>query len=285
MGFTHVELSHGLRITQIEGMLKHLDRGTLTVTSVHNFCPQPIEVVHDAPDALEYSAYDARERRRAVRMTRETIDFAARVGAPKVVLHLGSMPLPQFEPRLTRLARQGALYSKEAVGVKLRAVRRREKYASQYWDRVFDCLREIVPHAAQRGVQLGAECRSSALDLPLEEEFDALWERFPGDTLGYWHDFGHMQRKHNLALGDHWEALSSRRHKIIGAHVHDTVAPVKDHQAVGTGTVAWTRLLAAVPRHITWVLELSPRLEPEQVLASRDTFLRLAADATFAEAA
>lgn len=285
MGFTHVELSHGLRITQIEGMVRHLARGTITVTSVHNYCPQPIEVVHDAPDCLEYSSYDVRERRRAVRMTKETIDFAANVGAPNVVLHLGSMPLPGFEKRLARFAHDGAILSSGAIRVKLSALRRRARHAALYWDRVNDCLREIIPHAAQRGIRLGAECRSSALDLPLEDEFDSLWQRFPGGTLGYWHDFGHMQRKHNLTLGDHWEALSARAGRLLGAHVHDTIAPAKDHMEVGTGSVAWTTLLRALPVDTLYVLELSPRLAPEQVLRSRDAFVRLWNESQVAEAA
>ena len=44
-------------------------------------------------DCYQFSAASAEERERAVTQTFQTIDFAERLGAPFVVLHLGQMKM------------------------------------------------------------------------------------------------------------------------------------------------------------------------------------------------
>ncbi|MCC6354743.1 MAG: TIM barrel protein [Verrucomicrobiae bacterium] len=273
LGFRAVELGHGIRQTLVEGVLKYLGRGTLRVTSLHNFCPLPIEVLRSDPDCLEFSARDGQARRRAVRMTRETVDFAKEVGAGVVVLHLGSVGGGEAEWRVMKEVKRGGIYGRRHVAAKLAALRRRELVVGEAWAGVHECLGEIVPYAKERGVRLAAECRSSIFELPLETEWEGLLGRYPEGDLGYWHDFGHMQRKEGLTFGDHWEALSSRCSRILGAHVHDA-GPVKDHRPIGEGRVAWGRLLPLLPEGIPLVLEMSPKVEAEDVVASRE---RLAA--------
>lgn len=269
MGFSAVELGHGIRQSLVDGVLKYLGRGTLRVTSLHNFCPLPIEVLRSDPDCLEFSAPSRMVRSRAVRMTRETVDFAVAVGAGVVVLHLGSVGGRGVEWGVVRAAKSGGIYGRRHVAAKLAALRHRELGLVGVWERVHECLAEVVPYARERGVGLAAECRSSIFELPLETEWEGLFERYAAEDLGYWHDFGHMQRKEGLTFGDHWEALSSRRGRIRGAHLHDAGA-VKDHLPMGAGRVAWGRLLPLLPGGIPLVLEMSPRVEAGDVVASRE---------------
>lgn len=269
MGFTAVELGHGIRQSLVEGVVKYLERGTLRVTSLHNFCPLPIEVLRSDPDCLEFSSRSSMERRRAVRMTRETIDFAKTLGAGVVVLHLGSVRGSATERELVGVMREGGVYGRRHVALKLTALRRRELGAGVAWERVHECLGEIVPYARERGVRLAAECRSSIFELPLETEWAALWDKYPVGDLGYWHDFGHMQRKEGMTFGDHWESLAAKRTRILGAHVHDA-GPLKDHRPVGVGDVAWERLLPLLPEGIPLVLEMNPWVEAANVVASRE---------------
>ena len=56
LGFKSVELSHGIRITLVPGILKAVEDGIVTVTSTHNFCPLPTGVVQAAPNLFEPSA-------------------------------------------------------------------------------------------------------------------------------------------------------------------------------------------------------------------------------------
>lgn len=39
IGFRYIELSHGIRISLVPGILKALEEGIVEVVSVHNFCP------------------------------------------------------------------------------------------------------------------------------------------------------------------------------------------------------------------------------------------------------
>src|SRR5437879_5901208 len=77
LGFERVELGHGIRISLMDGILRALEKGVVTISSLHNFCPLPIEITRASPDCYMFSSPDVRERERAVRHTFQTIDFAA----------------------------------------------------------------------------------------------------------------------------------------------------------------------------------------------------------------
>ena len=90
LGFDSIELGHGTRLSLVPGIQKMFDSGQVRFTSLHNFCPLPVEVMVASPDCYQLSAVSPEERERAVKQTFQTIDFAERLGAPFVVLHLGA---------------------------------------------------------------------------------------------------------------------------------------------------------------------------------------------------
>jgi len=47
LGFESLELSHGIRSSQLEGVLQARERHKFSVSSVHNFLPMPVEVLTD----------------------------------------------------------------------------------------------------------------------------------------------------------------------------------------------------------------------------------------------
>ena len=85
------------------GILAAVDAGEIKISSLHNFCPLPMGVTHAAPNLYEFSAEKAHERELAIRYTLKTFEFAERVKAPVVVLHLGSMELKDYTGRLCDL--------------------------------------------------------------------------------------------------------------------------------------------------------------------------------------
>src|SRR5688572_27881536 len=74
MGFERVELGHGIRISLMEGVLRALEKKIVTISSLHNFCPLPVEITRASPDCYQFSSPDQRERDPAVRQTFNTID-------------------------------------------------------------------------------------------------------------------------------------------------------------------------------------------------------------------
>src|SRR5271155_5142476 len=88
LGFDRVELGHGIRVSLWEGIEHFLADHPMTVTSLHNFCPLPVEIRQPAPDCYQCTSDSAGERDRALRHTLQTIDCARKVGARGVVMHL-----------------------------------------------------------------------------------------------------------------------------------------------------------------------------------------------------
>ena len=93
LGFTTIEISHGLKVSLLPGIIKAFEENLISICGVHNFCPSPVEVMMDAPDCYEFTSHREHERKRAIDLTTRTIETAARFNANYVVLHLGSVPM------------------------------------------------------------------------------------------------------------------------------------------------------------------------------------------------
>src|ERR1019366_9526733 len=93
LGFDYAELSHGTRVSLMPGILDAVDAGEIKISSVHNFCPLPMGVNRAAPNLYQFSDERPRQRELAEHYTLKTLEFAARVQAPVVVLHLGSIEM------------------------------------------------------------------------------------------------------------------------------------------------------------------------------------------------
>src|SRR5208283_5010390 len=85
LGFDHAELSHGIRISLLPGILEAVDAGEMKISSLHNFCPLPMGVLHAAPNLYKFSSTNSRERENAWRHTLKTTETAERVKARAVV--------------------------------------------------------------------------------------------------------------------------------------------------------------------------------------------------------
>lgn len=269
LGFTRVELGHGIRMSLMEGVFRAVEKRLCTFSSLHNFCPLPVEITRASPDCYKFSSPDERERERAVRQTFQTIDFAVRLDAPYVVLHLGRTSLSDYTDKLIRLAEVGMIHSRDFVRTKLECVKRREGEAPGYLRRARECLRRVTDYAAERGVRLGVESRHSYEEIPNEREMLEILDEFDEPTVGYWHDFGHVQVKHNLGFLDHLEWMEEIAPRLIGCHLHDTQWPGHDHRPPFTGDVDYDSLIPLLPEDTLFVFEMSPRRNVEEIVEAR----------------
>jgi sugar phosphate isomerase/epimerase len=268
LGFDLIELGHGIRISLMPGIQKTFDAGAVRFSSLHNFCPLPVEVMGASPDCYTFSSSSARERERAVRQTLQTIDFAARLGAPFVVLHLGRVPIKPVTEPLIALAKAGEIYSRKYVRRKVEAVASREAAAPAYLENVKECLKPIMEHAAAKNVRLGIEGRRGYEEIPSEREIPPLLEELNSAQVGYWHDFGHIQIKENLGFVDHAEWLHAIGPRTFGCHVQDCVWPAQDHQPPFAGDVDLEKLVPLLPPTCLFVWEMSPRKTVEEIQRS-----------------
>lgn len=268
-GFDRIELGHGIRVSLMHGVQAMVDKGRVQISSLHNFCPLPVEILRPSPDCLQFSSHREEERGRAVRQTLQTIDFAHRLGAPNVVLHCGRVPMKPVTSQLIDLASTDQHLSPKYARLKTRAVQQREKIAPKFISRVKDCLKQIVEHAAEKGVRLGLESRQAYEEIPSERDFEVLLAEFPAPTVGYWHDIGHTQILSNLGFANHAEWLAKVAPRLIGCHLHDVEWPGRDHLAPFTGgSVDYNKLIPLMPKGMLFVWEMGPRRTQEEIAES-----------------
>jgi sugar phosphate isomerase/epimerase len=265
LGFDYIELGHGIRLSLMPGIQEMFDAGEVRFSSLHNFCPLPVEVLGASPDCYQMSSAYPQERERAIKQTLQTIDFAARLGAPFVVLHLGEVPIGSVTDSLIALVKKGKLLSREFVRKKIRAVEKREAAAPPYLERAKDALRRIMEYAAMRNIRLGIEGRRGYEEIPTEREIPALLDELNSPVFGYWHDLGHIQIKENLCFVNHEEWLRTIAPRTFGCHVQDCIWPAQDHQLPFAGDVALEKLVPLLPSDCQMVWELSPRKRPDEI--------------------
>ena len=166
----------------------------------------------------------------------------------------------------TRLRSSPPLADRNYARWKVKCVQRREKTGALYYRRALEALEALAEKAAAFGVRLAIESRSRYEDVPTEREMVALQEHFSDHPwVGYWHDFGHVQLKHNLGLLDHPSWLRRMKSYLLGAHVHDVDWPHRDHRVPFTGTLDYRRLLPELDPALPHVWELSPGRRTEEI--------------------
>jgi len=265
LGFEYAELSHGIRLGLLPGILEAVDAGEIKISSLHNFCPLPLGVNHASPNLYEFSDERPRQRELAVKYTLKTFELAERVKAPVVVLHLGSMDLKDYTEKLTDMLERDGKKSPKYEKLRAEAAAKREASKGKAVERVYDTLHKILPEAEKRGLKLGIENRQALEEIPLESDFEHFFRDFDSPNVVYWHDVGHAQIKETLGFLDHTRHLESLTARLAGFHVHDVQFPAHDHATPGSGTVNFAALKPFVkPGHIK-VLELSPSLPVEAV--------------------
>ncbi len=279
LGFKRIELSHGIRISLVPGILKAVEEHLVEISSVHNFCPLPSGVQYAAPNLYQPSAIDSRERGLWQRYTQQTLDFAVKVGAARVVMHSGSAwfffatPEAKLEKWIDASEIKACDLAEDVMFCKRRdrAMRRIKAASRKAMERINANYEVVIPLAKERGLQLCLENREGMEEMPIDSAYADFLNNLPDpEHVAYWHDTGHAQIKHQLGLLNHREHLTAMADRLAGFHLHDVSEGGRDHRVPGTGTVDFKMVAEFVRPEHTLVLELSPSLSVDDVRASRD---------------
>jgi sugar phosphate isomerase/epimerase len=279
LGFKRIELSHGIRISLVPGILRALEENLIEISSVHNFCPLPSSVQYAAPNLFQPSALDSRERSLWRRYTEQTLDFAVKVGTERIIMHSGSAwfffgsPEAKLDKWIERSGLKATELAENATFKKRRgrAMKRIESASVGAMERINAGYGVVISMAKERGLQLCLENREGMEEMPLDADYHEFLEDLSEPKhVAYWHDTGHAQVKHQLGLLDHREHLATMADRLAGFHLHDVSEEGRDHQVPGTGTVDFNMVAEFVRPEHTLVLELSPMLSVDEVKASRD---------------
>jgi len=265
LGFEYAELSHGTRISLMPGILDAVSAGEIKISTLHNFCPLPMGVNHSAPNLYQFTAESDRERESALKHTLKTLEFATRLKAPLVVLHLGSVELKDYSGKLKEMLGNGEKGSAKYEKLVAELVKAREAKKPKFIERLYASLRKVIPEAEAREIKLGCENREAVEELPFEQDFALLFRELASPAMTYWHDTGHAQIKENMGFIQHVQHLQTHANRLAGFHIHDVQAPARDHCAPGSGSVDFAALQPMVkPQHIK-VFEFSPAMPVEDL--------------------
>ncbi len=274
LGFPRVELSHGIRVSLVEGIQRALKKeASLRVESLHNFCPLPVQCMHAAPNAYLFSSEDDFERQKAIRQTLVTLDFAASLGARFVVLHLGAVAMGHPTRDLARRVEQGQRDTPAYRALLGKMLARRQDKGRKPFARTMKSLEQLAEAARERKVVLAVESRYRLEEIPSEMELEEVLAAFPSEVLGYWHDTGHVQVWHHLGLADHAAWLRKFQGRLVGGHVHDTSFPGHDHRLPGRGSVPFDDLTALRRPDILKVFEFEPGMPSDELKQALPAFM------------
>lgn len=280
LGFEWIELSHGLNLQLLPGVIEAMRAGEIKLCGVHNFFPSPLEVRFDAPDIYECTQTRGWQRQRALNLSLKSICMAAKLQARYLVLHLGSIPYFQGHratDELLRIAKAHGAESPQLRRARVNFNKKRQRHAALSFRRAGEFIEQLLPEAEQCGVVLGIEMRSHAEQVPSELElYQLLLQHADSPWLGYWHDFGHAERKARLGHLDHAQILTRLGSRLVGCHLHDVEGLSHDHRVPGFGSMDFEELLPLLPprKDLPLVWELSPRSKNERIAAALQQFRR-----------
>lgn len=264
-GYDAIEVSHSTDTEKLEAIL---GSGILPVTSVHQ--PAPWVRHHDGRgnSHLNLAAVDEDERRAAVDYAKATIELAARIDAPRIVVHLGQVSdVPeQFDEELAmrRIFDSGGEEPERYEELRQAAITRRAREAEPYVAQARRSLLELVRHAEPHRVAIGLENRYHYHEIPQPNEYEPILDGLALEQAGYWHDTGHAEVLHRLGFNDRHEWLSRLSPRLVGAHLHDVIG-IGDHRAPGDGDVEWDYIVEGVQHLPAYTLEINQHQTDEKV--------------------
>ena len=283
LGFKKIELSHGISLNLVPGIIRALEDNIVTVSSVHNFCPLPIGINVPAPNLFKPSSPNKSELLLWRKYTEATIKFASKVKSQNIVMHSGSAwfffnsPLNKFEKWIKSKNLDILEYESDLDFILIRdkTINKIKKASHKRYISLRKSLQSITDFAKSNSVFLGLENREGFAELPLDQDHSDFIKSFQFDSsIRYWHDTGHAEIKALYGLLDHEKRLEELKDYTLGFHLHDVDSNGRDHQEIGTGIIDFkmiSRYIDVASHEI--VLELNPSLSETSILNSRDYIL------------
>lgn len=264
LGYDQVELNHQINSAKLAG----LDLERLPLSSLHEPCPAevPVEKLKERDELI--SSPDEERRRLGVEAVLRSVEMAARLRLPVIVVHCGMVALDVTEEKaLRRLKEAGEQDGPEFREIREGMLAKRRALIGPRLESVRRSLLELLEAAEGTGVRLGLENRYHYYDIPSPDEMEGLLSLAGPERLGFILDVGHAQAMDWLGFYPREEWLRRFAPRIIEVHLHDVIG-MNDHLAPGRGEVDFASLAPYLPAEALRILELHPSNTPGQVRAA-----------------
>lgn len=274
LGFDTLELNVHVTEPMIREIEQMVSRDEVKVVSLHNYCPTPKGIRREEAAAgnIPIASPVASERAKAVEQTRQTIEWASRLGATAVVMHPGVVPGQCRQREALRL--MGAGFAEDAKKLVAEDFMEQAAVRRPYIDSVIASLAELAIHAESAGIKLGLETRYYYGEIPSLDEFRLIFDSVPSPALGYWHDTGHAHTMEFLGISPPGGFLEECGDRLIGMHLHDAIGG-SDHRALGRGQIDFSKIMEYLKADTAVVLEIHGQASAAELVRSREMALRL----------
>lgn len=274
LGFSCLELSNQITTEMLEDIEALVREERVTISCLHNYCPAPTTKNGKLASQrlLLLSSPDPAARNTAIRHTKLTIDWAARLGAPVVVMNLGDVPVLHEQKKIFELLATG--HHEEAHRTIQQHLMERAMERGPYVESLIISMKELANYATDTGVKLGCKNRHHYTEVPTIDELMMVFKHVGSRALGYWHDTGHAHMMELMGIATQEDFLKRYSDRLIGMHIHDA-KDNHEHRALGHGDIDFTRIAPYIKPDTHLILDIHGDASPEDMLKSRDTFVNI----------
>jgi sugar phosphate isomerase/epimerase len=267
LGVRGVELEYRLSELALKEITPLVHGGQISVTSLHNILPRPREIPKNRANGefVSLSSPDERERKAAIRYALGTLEWAERLGARAVVLHLGKVTMDGAMDCLMDIYDRGKTRAKDGEALIAEHKKSRARLGKPLLEASLKSLGLLAREGEKRGVSWGIENRYKIQDFPTPEEFRAIFREFKGSSIRYWHDIGHATTQENLGLVGKGELLENFGEVLLGVHLHGCRG-YDDHAAPGSGEEDYSLLKKYLRPETIRVVEAHHRATREELI-------------------
>lgn len=266
LGFDHVELGFDLTPNLVPGVRNRVATGQVKVDSLHAYCPLP-PVPFPSPEPFTLAASDPTIRANALHYLENTIRFAGEIGARVVVAHAGNVEMKMLSPHLVELTAAGRQFDEDYEKARMQLILAREKAITAQLPHLYAGVERLLPLLEANRITLAFEILPTWEAIPTEVEMEQLLSHFNSKWLRCWLDLGHGQIRENLGLTSHARWAKRLRPWIAGMHIHDVRHPATDHLMPPAGSTKFELFKEIVRDDIIRVLEPSPSVAAEDIVA------------------